>query len=353
MSNSFENSQEYTFREPIIRAIQSLLEVIRNRFKHLLIFAFVGGLLGLVYSFLRPTTYRSEIKIFVEDSKSAGGGLMSMVAGQIGIDVGSLMGGNSVLAGDNVLELAKSKVLLQKALQTSYPMIGKDSTYSLADQYAYAMGWKNKWASSRKVGYEVSFATNKTEFNRIEDSLWQVMFKRIIEKELAVNKPDKKLGFYTIDLETRDELLSKLLSEEIVQTTTNFFIEGKIGRLKKNVERLQRRVDSIGAMLNSKTYDAASANVENQIDINLALAQPIAMAEIKSKDKAFASVIYGELLKNLEMLKSALIQETPSIMVVDDTKIPKRDMLKWYWGIVLGMILGYTAGVLYYFRLNR
>ena len=307
----------------------------------------------MVYSFLRPTTYRSEIKIFVEDSKSAGGGLMSMVAGQIGIDVGSLMGGNSVLAGDNVLELAKSKVLLQKALQTSYSMAGKDSTYSLADQYAYVMGWKKKWASSRKVGYEVSFATNKTEFNRIEDSLWQVMFKRIIEKELAVNKPDKKLGFYTIDLETRDELLSKLLSEKIVQTTTNFFIEGKIGRLKKNVERLQRRVDSIGYMLNSKTLDAATASVENQIDINLALARPIAAAEIKAKDKAFAGVIYGELLKNLEILKTALIQETPSIVVVDENKIPKRDILKWYWGVLFGSCLFFVVGILYFFKLSR
>ncbi|MEY2596901.1 MAG: hypothetical protein RI965_2173, partial [Bacteroidota bacterium] len=207
MSTSSDNSQVYTFREPLIQAVKSLYTVVLNNLKQLVIFALFGGVLGLLYSFVRPITYKTQIKIFVEDSKSAGGGLMSMVAGQIGIDVGSLMGGNSVLAGDNVLELAKSKILLQKALQTPYPLAGKDSTYSLADQYAEAMGWKKSWANSRKVGYDVSFATNKKDFNRIEDSLWQVMFKRIIEKELAVNKPDKKLGFYTIDLETRDELL--------------------------------------------------------------------------------------------------------------------------------------------------
>ena len=353
MSNAVENNQGYTFREPIINVVKSLYEVVLRHFKQLVVFALLGGLLGLVYSFLRPVTYKTQIKFFVEDSKSAGGGLMSMVAGQIGIDVGSLMGGNSVLAGDNVLELAKSKILLQKALQTPYPMQGKDSTFSLADQYAEALGWKKKWAGSKEVGYEVSFATNKFQYNRTEDSLWQLMFKRIVEKELAVSKPDKKLGFYTIDLETRDELLTKLLSERIVQTTTNFYIEGKIGRLKKNVDRLQRRVDSIGNMLNSKTLDAATASVENQIDINLALARPIAAAEIKAKDKAFASVIYGELLKNLEILKTALIQETPSIMVVDENKIPKRDMFKWYWGIFFGMVLGSTAGLLYYFKLNR
>jgi len=353
MSHSSENNQGYTFREPIIKLFQSVIDVIFSNFKSLVIFAIIGGVLGLTYSFLRPTTYKTQIKFFVEDSKTASGGLMSMLAGQIGIDVGSLMGGNSVLAGDNVLELAKSKILLQKAMQTTYPLAGKDSTYSLADQYADAMGWKKNWAKSKKVGYEVSFATNKQNFNRIEDSLWQVIFKRVLEKEMSVSKPDKKLGFYVIDLETRDELLTKLLSRQILHTTTTFYIDGKIGRLKKNVDRLQQRVDSLGRLVNSKTYDAALADVENQIDVNLALALPMAKSEIKAKDKTFASLVYGELLKNLEILKTALIQETPSILIVDDMKIPKRDMLKWYVAILIGMFLGGLSAVVYYFRLKR
>jgi len=197
------------------------------------------------------------------------------------------------------------------------------------------------------------FATNKISYNRVEDSLWQVIFNRILDKELSVNKPDKKLGFYTIDLETRDELLSKLLSHEILKTTTKFYIEGKIGRLKKNVERLQTRVDSLGRILNAKTYDAAIADVENQIDVNLALAQPMANSEIKSKDKTISSLIYGELLKNLEVLKTSLIQETPSILIVDDMLIPKREQLKWYWAVIMGLFLGGTFGVLYYFNLKR
>jgi hypothetical protein len=353
MSNSVENNQIYTFRDPIIKGFESFLDVLVNHRKQLFVFALVGGLLGISYSFIRPVTYKTQIKFFVEDSKSSGGGLMSMVAGQIGIDIGSLMGGSSVLAGDNVLELSKSKLLLQKALQSPYPNAFKDSSYSLADQYTESMGWKKKWANSKKVGYVVSFASNKSNFNRIEDSLWQLVFKRIIEKELVVNKPDKKLGFYTIELETRDELLTKLLTERIVQTTTNFYIEGKIGRLKKNVDRLQNRVDSIGLILNSKTFAAATANVENQIDINLALAQPIAAAEIKTKDKAFASVIYGELLKNLEILKTALIQETPSILIVDENKIPKRDILKWYWGLLFGVLISFIFGVFYFLKLSK
>jgi hypothetical protein len=104
-----------------------------------------------------------------------------MVAGQFGLDLGSLTGGNGVLAGDNVLELAKSKLLLQRALQTPYPLAGKDSTYSLADHYIATMGWNKKWESSSKVGFAVSFATTKNKFTRVEDSLFGIVLKRIVE----------------------------------------------------------------------------------------------------------------------------------------------------------------------------
>jgi len=127
--------EQYTFRAPLINAVKSVITVVTTKTKQLLLGAVVGGLLGLGYAALKPTTYQSNISFFVEDSKSSSSSLMSMVAGQFGLDLGSLTGGNGVLAGDNVLELAKSKLLLQRALQTPYPLAGKDSTYSLADHY--------------------------------------------------------------------------------------------------------------------------------------------------------------------------------------------------------------------------
>ena len=349
-----DSQDQYTFRAPLVNAFNSVVTVITTKTKQLFLGAVLGGLLGLGYAALKPTTYQSNISFFVEDSKSSSSSLMSMVAGQFGLDLGSLTGGNGVLAGDNVLELAKSKLLLQRALQTPYPLADKDSTYSLADQYIATMGWNKKWEGSSKVGYAVSFATTKNKFTRVEDSLFGIVLKRIVEKELSISKPDKKLGFYSIDIETRDELLSKLLAQRLLSTTTNFYIEGKTGRLRKNLDRLQQRVDSLGVIVNARTLATAQAAVTNQIDINPALASGIsASTEIKSKDKTFANIVYGELLKNLEVAKTALIQETPSIVVVDELKLPKRNKLDWYLGLLVGFFAGGFASLLFYFKLKR
>jgi hypothetical protein len=346
--------EEFTFRAPILRAWRSLKWVIFNNTIHLFICAMIGAGIGLGYALYKPVTYQAQISFFVEDSKSSGGSLMSMLAGQIGLDIGSISGGNGVLGGDNVLELAKSKLLLQKALQTNYPDANKAPNFSLADEYAETQGLKLKWKNSSKIGYWVSFACNKTQFTRQEDSLFQIILKRIVEKDLSISKPDKKLGFYSIQIETRNELLSKLIAEKLLETTTNFYIDGKTSRLRKNLERLQNRVDSLGKEVNKKTVESVHALVDNQLDVNMALsAGPSSNAEIKSKDKTFANIVYGELLKNLEIAKTALIQETPSIVLVDELKLPLKQKFDWWIGMLTGSLLGAVAGMFYFFKLKR
>jgi len=349
-----EPIEEFTFRVPILRAWRSIKWVVSTNTIQLIICMLLGAGIGLGYALYKPVTYQAQISFFVEDSKSSGGSLMSMLAGQVGLDLGALSGGNGVLGGDNVLELAKSKILLQKALQTNYPNSKNESNYSLADEYAETQGLKLKWKNSSKVGYVVSFASNKTQFTRLEDSLFQIVLKRIVEKDLSVSKPDKKLGFYSIQIETRNELLSKLIAEKLLVTTTNFYIEGKTSRLRKNLDRLQNRVDSLGIEVNKKTVASVHALVDNQLDINMALsAAPSSNAEIKSKDKTFANIVYGELLKNLELAKTGLIQETPSIVVVDELKLPIKQNTDWWMGVITGGLLGAVVGMFYFFKLKR
>lgn len=77
----------------------------------------------------------------MEESKTSGGSIASALAGQFGFDLGSLSGGNGVLAGDNVLELLKSRTLLKKALLTP----AQNPQSSLADLYADVYGLRGKW----------------------------------------------------------------------------------------------------------------------------------------------------------------------------------------------------------------
>jgi hypothetical protein len=59
------------------------------------------------------------------------------------------------------------------------------------------------------------------------------------------------------------------------------------------------------------------------------------------------TTIYGELMKNLEVSKVALAQETPTIQITDQSDLPlKRDEVKWYEGMAVGAALPVIAVVL-------
>jgi hypothetical protein len=72
----------------------------------------------------------------------------------------------------------------------------------------------------------------------------------------------------------------------------------------------------------------------NPADINA----PV-YSEISQRDKMVLTTIYAELMKNLEVSKASLIQETPTIQIVDSPVFPlERDEIKWYVGLLMGII---------------
>jgi hypothetical protein len=328
-------SNSFSIQQFILNIFQKLKTTFIERFKLLMIVGCIGGLLGLSYSLIKHVKYRSEITFLVEESKAGAGGLLSSLGSQIGIDVSSMAGaGNSVISGDNMLELLKSKTMMQQCLLTPFE---KDSNYLLADRYVDAYNLRSKWANDEKIGKEVRFADPKIAV-RLKDSLLSVIIKRIQQKEFSVAKPDKKLGFFKVSVATNDELLSAYLSERIIKIATNFYVNNKTSRLKNNVERLEHRTDSIGNLLNRRTYSAMN-DARLMLNLNPADVNAQGGAEISQRDKMVLSTIYAELTKNLEISKTALVQETPTIQITDKPIFPlEKDEVKWYEGLAMGFI---------------
>jgi hypothetical protein len=155
----------------------------------------------------------------------------------------------------------------------------------------------------------------------LQDSLLQGIVSQILKKELSVDRPEKKATFIVVQTLMKDELLSKLYCERLVQKATEIYVQSKIKRQKINVERLQKRCDSIEAILNNKTFVNAT-DQEKILDINPAERRAIVSAELSSRDKIMLLNIYGEIMKNLEIAKIQLSQETPTIQIVDTVSLP-------------------------------
>lgn len=333
---NWEKEEEiFSFRNYISHHINNIVWLIRF-WKKLTIAGILGAVIALVYAFINPVTYTARTTFVVEDAKSTGGSLMSALAGQIGIDMGNLTGGNGLLAGDNVMELLKSHSLIKKTLLSPYNDTGK---LSLADVYAEINGWKEQWKNNRKINTTVYFMTNAAT-SRLEDSLLQLIIKKVINKEISIAKPDKKLNIFELQVTSKDEKFSQLFCTRLITTTTDFYINTKTTRLRKNIERLQNRADSLGALLNKKTYSAAEATT-HMIDVNPAFATPSVSAEISSREKYMQVTIYAEIIKNLELSKTALVQETPTVQIVDSPELPLK---KNKTSKLLALIIGFGAG---------
>jgi len=266
--------------KPYQAQIQAFLNLLIAKWKLLLVLAVLGFGIGLTYHFVKPVEYIARTSFVVEESKTGSGNLMSALAGQFGFDLGSLSGTSGVLAGDNVLQLLKSKSLIKKTLlspfsETSLENNGKvkQGSWSLADEYARVYGLDEKWLKSSKVQRKISFTPNATRLGRTEDSLLQRIIKKITEKELVIAKPDKKLGFFEMSVSMRSEALAALFCNRLLKTTTDFYVSTKTRRLATNVQRLQLKADSLLAALNKKTYSSADAN-RLLLDVNPAYAAP-------------------------------------------------------------------------------
>jgi hypothetical protein len=325
---------EFSLKKLVNDRFKDVLYVLQFK-KSLALVLIIGGLLGTFAAWYKRPTYTARLTFVVDDSKSSGSASgLSALAGQFGFNLDGLGGASGVLAGDNVEELVKSTDLMKATLLTPY-----DSTQSLADKYAAVYKLNKKWLKYSPDSKVVRFPIGGKNNTRLQDSLLHEMVERISDGEYGIAKPDKKLGFFEVNVTMKDEKLAQLFCQRMIQQSTDFFITTKTKRLKNNVDRLQQRADSIGRKLNSKTYASAAAN-QNILDINPAYTNPNADIEVKERDKIVLSSIYSETVKNLEGSRTMLAQETPTVQIVDKPELPlKKNTLKYYIAIPAGMLI--------------
>ena len=333
-NSSYPYEPEFSFKQVIKGWAKDLRYLLRFKIQ-LALAALAGIILGAALAWKWPVTYTARLTFVVEEGKSAGGGGLAALAGQFGFNLDGMGGASGVLAGDNVQELLKSKKLIKATLLTPYDTTGK---ISLADRYARVYKLDKKWLKYND-GKMVNFPVEGGNFTRLQDSLLQEITKQVLEGQFGIAKTDKKLGFFEVNTVMRDERLSQLFCERMIKQATDFFITTKTLRLRNNVSRLQHRADSIGRILNRKTYSASAAN-QNLLDLNPAYTSANANVEVKERDKMVLSTIFTETVKNLEVSKTMLAQETPTVQIVDEPELPlKKNKLKYPIAMIAGALI--------------
>lgn len=283
----------------------------------------IGGVIGFVYASRQSVSYTAKTTFVVEDGKNNSSGLggLASLAGQFGVDVGSGAGGG-LLSGDNILLYFKSPSLAREVLLTPYD---SSSNQSIADVYATVYDLKAGWGKNADIG-NVNFppASLNKSYTRLQDSLLQRMIEGIIKTQFTVAKTDKKAGFIDVTATMKNEALTKLYCERIVQLAVEKYVGIKTQRQKATVDKLQARLDSIANLLSQKTVSGASLQTSSStMDINPLYKTGTAVAvETTIRDKTMLATIFASVTQNLEMAKFTLSQETPVIQIVDAPILP-------------------------------
>jgi len=310
------------------------------RWKIILLAGIIGAILGLSISFFKKPLYQAKLSFALQDENSSsvsGLGAAAGLASQFGIDLGTGAGG--AFTGDNLMELLKSRSMIENTLLTSVDVDGKKET--LAHLYINFNNLPNEWKNDPVLS-KVDFLpdADRSKFTLHQDSVLGVFYRDIVKKNLTVDKSDKKLSIINVEVDSKNELFSKYFAEALVKTVSDFYIATKTKRSTQNVTILQHLTDSVRSQLNSAITGVAST-ADAHPNANPALQILRVPSQRRQVDVQANTAMLTELVKNLELAKVALRKETPLIQIIDAPILPleveKTGKIK---GLVLGGVLG-------------
>jgi uncharacterized protein involved in exopolysaccharide biosynthesis len=303
----------------------------------------IGASIGLVYALNDKPIYTATLSFVLEDEKSGGGGGLSSALGlasQFGIDMGGSAGG--IFTGTNLLELFKSRRMVEQTLLKPVSVDGK--TISYAEWYIQNAQWRKAW--QKKEGYQnIQFLPNaeRDKFTRVQDSIMGVMYEDLSKNGLVVSQKDKKISIISVEVKSVDELFAQSFTEAIAKEVSDFYVQTKSKKANLNMAILERQTDSIRQELNGAITGVAVAN-DNTFGLNPALNVQRVPSARRQVDVQANTAILTVLVQQTEMAKVTLRKETPLIQVIDRPILPlKKEKFGKAKGILLG---GFLAGFL-------
>lgn len=317
--------EEYYSISNIIYITRSFISFLIKKWWLLLIAIIVGVVTGFGIHAIQKPKYEA-VCTFVLEEKSSGTGNLAGLASQFGLDIGGLSSGGSIFAGDNIMDILRSRKIVQKVLISKIDNNTNKTGQSLADYFLEYSGWKKRWSSKVNLA-SVNYGNvqNGDSLNQLQDSVLNIIYDYLIEKSFYADRLNKKGTIIKVQITESDPLFAKLMTDRLVDEAGKLYLDIKTGTSTANINKMQRRADSLLALLNNKSYSVAASQA---LDINPGFRTATVPTEIANRDKTVIATLYAEVTKNLEASKLILSQQTPIIQILDKPAWPLVDKSK-------------------------
>lgn len=330
------DSEEISLKELLLK-VKSAITYLKSKWVLIVFCSIIGGVLGLAYALSKKPLFIATSTFVLDDNKGGGLSQYAGLASMAGIDIGG-SGAGGIFQGDNILVLYKSRVMIEKTLLS--PVNINNQNVLLIDWYINTNKLRDKWKEKDGIT-SISFYGNPEKFNRKQDSIITDIVETLNTKSLVVSKLDKRLSIIKVDVITDDELFSKAFNNKLVETVNNFYTQTKTKKSYQTVQILQKQADSVKRVLNYSINGVASA-IDAAPNANPALFALRVPSQKKQVDVLNNNAIYSEIIKNLEISKLSLRQETPLIQVIDRPVLP---LPVYVLGKLKSVIVGGLSGM--------
>lgn len=339
--HSSADSEDISFKD-LVAKVEQVKKYLIAKWLTIFICGLVGAVIGFAYAYIKKPTYEAKTTFVLDDGgKGSGLGSYAGLASLAGIDLGN--NGSSVFQGDNILELYSSRLMLEKTLLTE--AIFNNKKQLIIERYIQFNKLRPLWKKNDHID-SIGFTGDPKKFNRTQDSLITDIVESLVKTDLSVTRPDKKLSIIDVSFVSKDELFSQIFVICLVQNVNDFYVQTKTKKATLNVTILQKQVDSVRAVLNSSINGVASA-IDAAPNANPALLTLRVPSQKKQVDVQASTAIYSEIVKNLELSKITLRQETPLIQVIDTPVLPlKKNKVGKIKGILVGGLVFGTLAVI-------
>ena len=342
LNNPATDNDEISLKELVLK-IKEWVAYLKTKFLLIVLMGLIGGILGYTYAYFQKPTYKAVLTFALEEDKGGGGGLGGALglASSFGIDVGGSGGG--AFTGSNLMELMKSRLLVEKTLLN--PVVVGNETITIAEYYIRNNKLREKWLEKPELK-NIQFLPNadRSKFTLQQDSVLQSLFKALTDpKALGILQKDKKVSITSIEVTNENEAFAKTFCENLAKETSEFYIETKSKKSRLNVEILQKQADSIRGELNGAITGVA-AEMDNVYNLNPAFNVRSTPSKRRQVDVQANTAILTQLVAQLELSKVTLRKETPLIQVIDKPILPlEKEKLGKLKSLILG---GFLAGFL-------
>jgi uncharacterized protein involved in exopolysaccharide biosynthesis len=341
-----QDEEELTLRDMIVKFREYGSEIKRSwRTLALICLPFLLWQSYMWYA--TPVTYSSRLTFMVDEDSGSRGGLLSNLLGGFGL-------GSSSSNNDKILELARSMRIIRQALFQKMEINGQTdylANHFIRLQNLHENEWDKKPKSPGQVTLQGFLFTRDSfeQFSRLENAALKSLYGMLIGSEeyspLMSVKNNTDSGIMNLSLKTQSEALTIALLKAIFNQLSDFYINASTEKEQETYEIIRAKADSLRRLLAGTEYRAAQFKEQNNQLLRPTDQLP---TERLSRDKNMYGIMYGEVVKNLELADFALRNEVPYVQAID---LPIPPITGFGYGkkkaLGLGLGLGLVLGCLF------